>query len=390
MNDVKLDFNDVLIVPKQSTLKSRADVNLVREFKFKWSKRVISGFGIISANMDTVGTFDMARAMLSHNMFVALHKHYEVEKLVDFYSDTKIWHNTFYTMGTSDRDYAKFIEFREKIFQLTGNYPHLICIDIANGYSDHLIDYIKKIRKLHSSAVIMAGNVVTPEMTKELILAGADIIKIGIGSGSVCLTRKLTGVGYPQLSAIIECSHEAHNLGALIAADGGCTCPGDIAKAFGGGADFVMLGGMLAGHDECGGEVIGDVRVQLADEVLRDMSEALHCNGYVYKGNVYCDIQDLPKDAFKTIISPNAKMKFYGMSSDTAMNKYNGGMANYKASEGKCVEIPYRGSVHKTLQEIAGGVRSTCTYTGSESIEQLPKNVTFIRVNNQLNNIFGH
>lgn len=393
IDDVKLDFNDVLIVPKRSTLKSRSEVSLIREFKFKWSDKKLKGFGIISANMDTTGTFSMCHAMALHNMFTALHKHYDVEKLVDFYTKGATgdaWQNTFYTMGTSDYEFEKFIKVCDGISNHSPQYgPNLICIDIANGYSEHLIDYVKKVREVCYNSILMVGNVVTPEMTEELILSGADIVKVGIGPGSVCTTRKLTGVGYPQLSAIIECADAAHGLGGHITADGGCTSPGDIAKAFGAGADFVMLGGMLAGHDECEGEIVGDVRLQPIDEVEECMSEALHCNGYCYKGKVYCDIKDLPKEAVKIIIPPNAKMKFYGMSSDTAMNKYNGGVANYRASEGKTVEVPYKGSVHKTLQEIEGGVRSACTYTGSKSIKEISKRTTFVRVNNQLNNIFG-
>jgi GMP reductase len=215
-----------------------------------------------------------------------------------------------------------------------------ICIDVANGYSEYFSEFVKKIRDENPQSRIMAGNVVTAEMTEELILSGADIVKIGIGPGSVCTTRKMTGVGYPQLSAIIECADAAHGLGGLICADGGIKVPGDFGKAFGAGADFVMCGGIFAGHDECGGEVE---------------------DGY---------------------------MSFYGMSSDTAMNKHAGGVANYRTSEGKTVKVPYKGPVENTIKEILGGLRSTCTYVGATKLKELSKRTTFIMVNRQLNNKF--
>ncbi|HEX9827508.1 MAG TPA: GMP reductase, partial [Flavobacteriaceae bacterium] len=224
--------------------------------------------------------------------------------------------------------------------------PHLkfICIDVANGYSEHFVEFVKQTRDQYPDKVIIAGNVVTGEMVEELLLSGADIVKVGIGPGSVCTTRVKTGVGYPQLSAIIECADAAHGLGGQIISDGGCTIPGDVAKAFGAGADFVMLGGMLAGHDESGGELIE-----------RD--------GKPYK-------------------------KFYGMSSQTAMEKHVGGVAEYRASEGKTVEVPYKGDVETTVQDILGGLRSTCTYVGAQRLKELTKRTTFIRVAEQENKVY--
>ncbi len=244
-------------------------------------------------------------------------------------------------MGITKSDFEKF----HRVAGRAGEAIKLVCIDVANGYTKAFVDFLHKLRASYPAITIMAGNVVTGEMTEELILGGADIVKVGIGPGSVCTTRKMTGVGYPQLSAIIECADAAHGLGGLICADGGCTSPGDIAKAFGGGADFVMLGGMLAGHDECRGEVI--------------------------------DHHGAPK------------MRFYGMSSRTAMEKYSGGVANYRSSEGKEVLIDYRGPVEGTLQEILGGVRSACTYVGAHRLKELSKRTTFIRVARQLNEVFG-
>lgn len=340
--DVKLDFKDVLIRPKRSTLKSRKDVDITREFTFKWSKKNYHGVPIIAANMDGVGTFAMARSFLEHDtkMSVALHKHYPLERLGDFFiqnDPSSVW----YSIGMVKADHEKLMAFLKK-------YPNKIekiCVDVANGYSEHFVDFVKRVRDEVPDLTIMAGNVVTGEMVEELILSGVDVVKVGIGPGSVCTTRKMTGVGYPQLSAIIECADAAHGLGGLICADGGCTVPGDIAKAFGAGADFVMLGGMLAGHDQSEQEVI-------------------EVNGEKF-------------------------LQFYGMSSDTAMTKHKGGVAEYRASEGKTVKIPYRGDVTATLQDILGGVRSACTYVGATRLKELPKRTTFVRVTQQINNVFG-
>jgi len=339
--DIKLDFSDVLIEPKRSTLKSRKDVNLIREFKpSKHSNSIISGVPIIAANMDTVGTFEMARVLAESKCFTALHKHYSNDELNSFFNESyEHVKYCFYSMGIGDTEYAKLKDYMNRFLC-----PKMICIDVANGYSTTFEDFVRKIRDICPASFIMAGNVVTPEMTEQLILSGADCIKVGIGGGSVCTTRKMAGIGFPQLSAIIECADAAHGLGGMVCSDGGCTTPGDVSKAFGGGADFVMLGGMLAGHTECGG----------------------------------------------TIITENDKqyMEFYGMSSAKAMEKHSGGVAEYRASEGKRVLIPFRGSVVGTLKEILGGVRSTLTYVGASKLKELSRRTTFIRVNRQLNNIF--
>lgn len=346
--DVKLDFKDVLIRPKRSTLGSRKDVDIRRNFTFKWSKRSYEGVPIIAANMDSVGTMRMAKAFIENDngLSVALHKHYPLDKLVDFFGQhggSSVW----YSIGLVQDDRDKLKAFLESAPQKEGKGIEKICIDVANGYSQHFLDFIKGIRDMVPEDItIMAGNVVTGEVVEELILSGVDIVKVGIGPGSVCTTRKMTGVGYPQLSAIIECADAAHGLGGHICGDGGCTVPGDISKAFAGGADFVMLGGMLAGHDESEQEIVTDE-----------------------DGNRF--------------------LAFYGMSSDTAMKKHKGGVAEYRASEGKTVKIPYRGAVHDTLQDILGGIRSTCTYVGARRLKELSKRTTFIRVTQQINTIFG-
>lgn len=340
-NTIRLDFKDVLIRPKRSTLTSRSEVDITREFKFLHSPVRYNGIPIIAANMDTTGTFDMARALAKHGLSTALHKHYAVEDYVDFFTKLEAKHTAFYSLGIGNADWEKFQETMRR----SNNAVQYVCIDVANGYTETFVAFVKKVRETYPELVIMAGNVVTGDMTEELLLAGADIVKVGIGPGSVCTTRKMTGVGYPQLSAIIECADAAHGLGGRICADGGCTVPGDIAKAFGGGADFVMLGGMLAGHDEAGGETVEE-------------------NGKTFK-------------------------RFYGMSSADAMNKYAGGVARYRAAEGKSVLIPARGPVEDTVQGILGGVRSACTYVGARRLKELTMRTTFIRVGMQLNEVFG-
>ncbi|PMJ93134.1 GMP reductase [Vibrio sp. 10N.261.55.A7] len=340
--ELKLGFKDVLFRPKRSTLKSRSQVNLTRDFTFKHSGRQWSGTPVIAANMDSVGSFEMATELAKHGVMTAMHKHYTVEQWADFVkgADKETLNKVFVSTGTSDREFEK----TKEILALSEDLE-FICIDIANGYSEHLVEYVERVRAEFPTKTISAGNVVTGDMCEELILAGADIVKVGIGPGSVCTTRVKTGVGYPQLSAIIECADAAHGLGGMIIGDGGCACAGDVAKAFGGGADFVMLGGMLAGHEQSGGEVI-------------------------------------EKDG-KTF------MKFYGMSSQSAMSKHSGGVAQYRAAEGKTVLLPFRGDVNDTINDILGGVRSTCTYVGAAKLKELTKRTTFIRVQEQENNVFG-
>nr|XP_019569974.1 PREDICTED: GMP reductase 2 isoform X1 [Rhinolophus sinicus]XP_019569976.1 PREDICTED: GMP reductase 2 isoform X1 [Rhinolophus sinicus] len=398
-NDVKLDFKDVLLRPKRSTLKSRSEVDLTRSFEFRNSKQMYTGIPIIAANMDTIGTFEMAKVLCKFSLFTAVHKHYSLEQWKEFASQNPdCLEHLAASSGTGSSDFERLKQILEAIPQVK-----YICLDVANGYSEHFIEFVKDVRKCFPKHTIMAGNVVTGEMVEELILSGADIIKVGIGPGSVCTTRRYTGVGYPQLSAVMECADAAHGLkGHIISVrpkgrvcqtsgfsavhgsfdrggsgllgscqlevgcwdiaeraweihaiptvlltlqDGGCSCPGDVAKAFGAGADFVMLGGMLAGHSESGGELI-----------KRD--------GKKYK-------------------------LFYGMSSETAMKKYAGGIADYRASEGKTVQVPFKGDVEHTIQDILGGIRSTCTYVGAAKLKELSRRTTFIRVTQQANPIFS-
>lgn len=337
-NDIKLDFSDVLIRPKRTTLSSRSQVDLNRTIETRHSHRELDGIPIVAANMDTVATFDLAVALSEQRLFTALHKYYSELELVDFFVNDglRIWDKVFYTIGMNPDDALKLERVRSHLLEDADPdydyFPHLLCIDVANGYTEAFVEYVKSYRDRFPSTVIVAGNVVTKEMTEALVLAGADIVKVGIGSGSVCTTRSQAGVGYPQLSAIIECADAAHGMGAHIMADGGCKEPGDIAKAFGAGADFVMLGKMLAGHDE---NTVGD------------------------------------------------NPEFYGMSSAAAQEKYHGGIACYRASEGISIQIPRRGPVEKTVQQILGGLRSACSYVGAKYLKQIHKRTTFIRVNRQ-------
>ncbi len=352
--DDKLDFSDVLIRPKRSTLASRRDVDLTREYTFKHSKQSWKGVPIMAANMDGVGTISIAKALQEHGLFTCLVKSYSIDDIKQNISILNPNHFAIST-GTSKTDFAN-------LKTILKNHPSIkfICIDVANGYSEYFGDFVEAVRKAYPSHVIIAGNVVTADMTQELILRGADIVKVGIGPGSVCTTRIQTGVGYPQLSAIIECADAAHGLGAHIISDGGCTCPGDVAKAFGAGADFVMLGGLFAGHIEGGGEVITEYH----DTLQRDQ-----------KTN-------------ETIFLKKQFVEFYGMSSSTAMIKHHGEVAEYRSSEGRTVKIPYKGNVETTIKDILGGVRSTCTYVGAPTLKQLSKCTTFIKVHRQYNDVF--
>nr|XP_026483276.1 GMP reductase 1-like [Vanessa tameamea] len=342
INEVKLDFKDVLLRPKRSTLKSRNDVDMYREITFRNSGQTYRGVPVMASNMDTVGTFEMAKELSKHGLFTCIHKYYSVEQWKKFAEENpECLEQMAASSGTAEVDFERLSEILNNVKDLK-----FICLDVANGYSQHFVEYLRKVRAAFPTHTIIAGNVVTGEMVEELLLSGADIIKVGIGPGSVCTTRIKTGVGYPQLSAVIECADAAHGLKGHIISDGGCTCPGDVAKAFGAGADFVMAGGMFAGHDQCGGEVV---------------------------------------------TKPDGKKVklFYGMSSSTAMLKHSGGVADYRSTEGKTVEVEYRGDVDVTVKDILGGLRSACTYVGAARLRELPRRATFIRCCRQANDVFS-
>ncbi len=337
--DLKLDYKDVLFKPKRSKLTSRKDVDLLRTLKFHNSSRSWTGIPIMASNMDGVVELEVATTLAKFKIMTALTKQHDLQKINESSAIKVIFNYVALSCGTSSENHDRLNEILKE-----HSYFQFICIDIANGYSEHFSKFVSSVREKHPTKTIIAGNVVTADMTQELILSGADIVKVGIGPGSVCTTRIQTGVGYPQLSAVIECSDAAHGLGAHIIADGGCTCPGDVAKAFGGGADYVMLGGMLAGHKEGGGKIIENDNKQYVE--------------------------------------------FYGSSSEEANIKHYGGLNDYRTSEGKIVQIPYRGDLKNTIQNILGGVRSSCTYVGAPTLKQLSKCTTFIRVARQYNDTF--
>jgi GMP reductase len=338
--DTKLDFSDVLIRPKRSNISSRSQVELNRVFKFPHSNRELNCIPIMAANMDTTGSISMNKVLSGYDCITCLHKHYKSKKLLDHFEFPRQY--AFYSMGISEPDMEKL----SSVYDNLQKKPNL-CIDVANGYNEKFVSTIKKIREWYPDIIIMAGNVVTPEMTEELIFhGGVDIVKIGIGSGSVCTTRLKTGIGYPQLSAIIECADAAHSVGGHVCSDGGCTTPADVCKAFCANSDFVMLGGMFAGTDCCDGD-------------------------WIYNEN-----------------KEKHSLKFYGMSSKQAMDKHSGGVADYRTSEGKCVTIPYKGKTSHTIQDILGGLRSCCTYIGAKNLKDMGKNTTFIKVNNTHNRIY--
>ena len=339
-NEVKYDFSDVLIKPKRSYYTSRKEVDLERTFKFKWSDLVWKGIPVVASNMDTVGTIGSAKVLSKHNTLTCLHKFHTAEELLKIPKVIK--KNVAITIGVA--------EGLQILYEIGKDlkYFNYICIDVANGYTEQFSEFIRKVRSEFEEKIIIAGNVCTPEMTEQLILSGADIVKVGIGGGSACITRNVAGVGIPQLSAVIDCSDAAHGIGGMVMSDGGCTCSGDISKAFGANADFVMLGGLLAGHDE--------------------NSETITEN----------------------INTGEKTVEFYGMASSTALDKFysNNKGKDYKACEGKHVTIPYKGALENTLLDLLGGIRSTCTYIGAKKIKDISKCTTFVCVSNQLNNVF--
>ena len=339
--DIKLDYKDVLFKPKRSKLESRRDVDLTRTFKFHNSGNEWTGVPVMASNMDGVGTFAMAKVLQDHKMITVMRKHYTVDDWTKNAKGVKMKYLSVCT-GTGiiwDPDAPDYATMKAVLAM----YPDIkfITVDVVNAYHENYADFIARLRDEYPDKTIIAGNVISAEMTEELIIKGADIVKCGIGPGSVCTTRTMTGVGVPQLSGIIECADAANGIGGHIIADGGCVFPGDVSKAFGAGAHFVMLGGMLAGHDESEGKVV------------------------------------------------NGKIQFYGMSSNAAMAVHGTRKDGYRGAEGKVVELPHKGPVDATVVEILGGLRSTATYIGAKRIKDMPKCTTFVRVTQQVNQVFN-
>lgn len=343
---VKLDFDNVMLVPQRSEMESRSSIILHREYSFPHSPSTLTCTGVIAANMDSTGTFEMARALAKFGMLTAIHKHYDVPSLAEFFSDKAIGEFAFYTVGSGWKDLDKIRSVRRECKR--DDFPRLLCIDVPNGYARGFAETVKRYRRSYPSAIIMAGNIVTPNMAEELIFAGADIVKVGIGSGSVCLTRVKTGVGYPQLAAVDECAFAAHGKPrGHVCSDGGCKEAADVAKAFCAGADFVMIGGMLAGTDECGSQ------------------------GWVNP------------------LDKTQGYRYHGMASREAQDIHNGGLADYRAAEGKEVTLPYRGAVEGIAKDILGGLRGTGTMIGARCLKDFPKCSEFIEVRQTHNTVFG-
>jgi len=358
-HNIHLDYSDVLLKPKRSTLSSRRDVDITREFKFRNSGQSAKFVPIVASNMDGVGTFEIAKVLQEHHMLTVLSKHYDIldwDRAMG--KGLKLQHVSVCTgTGAIWDNNANDYQTLKQVLQ---KYPdvNFITIDVANAYHEQFVDFVKRIRSEYPDKTIIAGNVVTPEMVEELIINGADMVKVGIGPGSVCTTRTQTGVGVPQFSAVIECADAANGVGGHIMADGGCTAPGDVAKALAAGAHTVMLGGLLAGHDEGGGKIIEE-KVQL--NKLQNQSPQIEVKKYI---------------------------EFYGMSSESAFERHGARKDGYRGTEGKTVRLEYKGAVKNTVEQILGGVRSTCTYIGARRIKDMPKCAHFVRVNIAINRVF--
>lgn len=341
--EIKLDYSDVLIRPKRSTLRSRKDVTLERQFNFLHSKKTWSGIPIMTSNMADTGTFSMANILAKHKMITTLHKYYTVEQLKVELPKFNNPQYIAYTMGIRNEDFEKL----DKIIELgLDKYFDFVCLDVPNGYLERFVECVKKVRSVLPEHIIIAGNVVTNEMVEELLLKGADIVKVGIGPGATCLTRRKAGVGYPQLSAAIECADAAHGISknggyGLIIADGGMVYPSCVSKGFCAGADFAMMGSMFSGYDQSEGDVIEE-------------------DGKKYKIH-------------------------FGSSSDTALKKFYGKVDEHRASEGRTIKVPYKGDIIPFILDLLGSLRSTGTYIGARKLKEFPKRATFLLVNRQLN-----
>jgi GMP reductase len=337
----KLNFEDVLLQPKRSTLSSRRDVDMTRKFTFRNSGKIMNFTPIFASNMDGVGTFSMAKVLHEHKMMTVITKSTTLDQWKTAVGNGVRLQSVSVCTGTN-RMFDPDAQDYKNMQEVLKSFPDIkmITVDVANAYHQNMVGFINKVREEYPDKVIVAGNVVTPEMTEELIINGADVVKIGIGPGSVCTTRIMAGVGVPQFSAIVECSDAANGVGGHIMADGGCVYPGDIAKALGGGAHMVMIGGMLAGHDESEHQVV------------------------------------------------NNKIEFYGMSSDRAREIHGKRKDGYRANEGKLISLPYRGPVVNTLEDILGGVRSACTYIGARRLKDMPKCASFVTTNNVINRTY--
>ena len=363
----QLDFSDVLIKPRRSSIDSRSKVDITREYKFKWCPYTIKGTGIMQANMGTIGNFEVSRKMLEQGLFACLHKHHDLERLKLFYAeligfDDDRCKRCLLSIGLRDNGIEKLREINKEFGVQIG-----IKFDVPNGYIPQVKERVIELRKEFPEMFIMVGNVVTGDITEDLILSGADCVAIGIGNGAQCLTRRQTGCGRPQFSAVVECADAAHQVGGMVCSDGGITCPGDLGKAFGAGADFIMIGSLFAGTDEAEGEII----------------EKFVTNG---------EYDRIPINDTGYTFEPHLNVKkfkqFYGMSSTLAQEKFGNGKPSYRASEGRVTLMPYTGPINGVIEELLGGLRSTMTYVGAFALKNIPKQCVFYKVHHQLNQTF--
>ena len=366
IDSVQLDFSDVLIKPRRSSIDSRSKVDITREYKFKWCPYTIKGTGIMQANMGTIGNFEVSKKMLEQGLFACLHKHHDVEKLKLFYSeligyDDDRWKRCLLSIGLRDNGIEKLREINKEFGVQIG-----VKFDVPNGYIPQVKERVIELRKEFPEMFIMVGNVVTGDITEDLILSGADCVAVGIGNGAQCLTRRQTGCGRPQFSAVVECADAAHQVGGMVCSDGGITCPGDLGKAFGAGADFIMIGSLFAGTDEAEGEIIEKFVTN------GEYDRFSYGIGYTFEPH-------LEEKKFK---------QFYGMSSTLAQEKFGNGKPSYRASEGRITLIPYVGSIDGVIEELLGGLRSTMTYIGAWALKNIPKQCVFYKVNHQLNQLY--
>ena len=367
INETQLDFSDVLIKPRRSSIDSRSKVNISRDYKFKWCPSIIRGTGIMQSNMGTIGNFAVSRRMLDNGLFACLHKHHNIEDLCQFYKELvekgdDTWRRCLLGIGLRDHGIDKLRTLNNTLGIQVG-----VKFDVPNGYIPQVKEKVIELRQEFPDMFIMVGNVVTGDITEDLILSGADCIAIGIGNGSNCLTRRQTGCGRPQFSTIVECADAAHQVGGMVCSDGGITCPGDLGKAFGAGSDFIMIGGLFAGTEEADGDIISK---------------------WIFNGEYdQVNVDDLSY-TFEPHLEEKKFKLFYGMSSTLAQEKFGNGKPSYRASEGRVTLIPYAGKIDEVIEELLGGLRSTMTYIGARNLKNIPKQCVFYKVHNQLNQMY--
>lgn len=368
ISDTQLDFCDVLIRPQSSSLNHRSEVETERNFK----KFCLNACPIMNANMTQTGTFDVAKKMVENKMFGTFHKFYTAEQIKNFFEENQSCSLYFITIGLRNKD-----EEIKRLKELN-DYHFSILIDVPNAYIPEVENYVKEVRAEFPHRIIAVGNVCTGDITQQLIKAGADIIKVGIGPSAVCRTRHTTGCGRPQLSAIIECANSAHQVGGYIIADGGFVNIGDFCKAFVAGADICMSGCFFAGCDEAAGEII--TKIYETNEFT---------GTWVDNQGYYHSTEDgVDKDTFVGLTEKQRKheikyfKEYYGMSSFRAQEENYGQRTKFGTSEGvESKLVPYVGPIQSIINDIKGGIRSTGTYIGAKNVKNFSRQGSFYKIN---------